>query len=29
MTFADNYTKLDTDENGEVLLRDLYSGIQQ
>ena len=29
MTFADNYTKLDTDENGEVLLKDLYSGIQQ
>ena len=29
ITFADNYTKLSTDENGEVLISDLYSGIRE
>ena len=27
MTFADNYVKISEDENGEVLIKDLYSGI--
>lgn len=29
MTFADNYTKIDVDENGEVLIEHLYNGIRQ